>query len=181
MWASPEALQSTIVTFGGVEGRPEIAVFQSEKVFLQPRLPSEIMSCILRVSGEALDIDALMSGLTLSADQTWRKGQLRSKVSGRPHANSGVNFVASDADLDAFAQQVTDATAFLESNSATISKVASFPGVEQVTLDFGVALSGGNVAMFSYLPPPLVRLAAQANIGIEISHYLCSEERGAEG
>jgi len=139
------------------------------------------MSCILRVSGESLDVDALISDLPLSADQTWRKGQPRSTVSGRLHANSGANFLVSDADLDAFARQVTDATAFLASNATAVAKAARFPGVEQVTLDFGVALLEGNVAMFSYLPPQLVQLAAQANIGIEISHYLCSEERDAEG
>jgi len=139
------------------------------------------MSCILRVSGEALDIDALMSGLALSADRTWRTGETRSKIAGRVHTNSGANFIASNADLDAFTQQVADATAFLESNLPAIAKLASFPGVEQVTLDFGTALLEGNVTMFSYLPPLLVRLAAQANIGIEISHYLCSEEPGAEG
>ncbi len=133
------------------------------------------MSCILRVSGEALDIDALMSGLALSADRTWKKGELRSEIAGRRHADSGASFVASYADLDAFAQQVADTTAFLESNLLAISRIASFPGVEQVTIDFGVAVFDDKFAMFSYLPPAFVQLAAQTNLGIEISHYARSD------
>ena len=139
------------------------------------------MSCILRVSGKALDIDALTSSFAVPAHRTWRIGETRSVISGRVHSDSGANFVASNADFDAFTQQVEDATAFLESNVLAIGKLASFPGVEQVTLDFGVAFLQESVAAFSYLPPKLVALAAQARIGVEISHYACSQEHGAEG
>jgi hypothetical protein len=139
------------------------------------------MSCILRVSGKALDIDALTSSLAIPAHRTWRIGEARSVVSVRVHADSGANFIVSNADFDAFTQQVEDATAFLQLNVLAIGKLASFPGVERVTLDFGVELLEESVASFSYLPPKLVALAAQARIGVEISHYACSQERGAEG
>jgi len=139
------------------------------------------MSCVLRISGKALDIDALLSSVALAPNQTWRKGELRSKAGARTHTDSGVNFIASDAEFDAFDRQVDDATAFLTSNSAAVAALASFPGVERATLDFGVALFEGSFATFSCLPPSLVRLAAQVNLGIEISTYACDTKQRAEG
>ena len=102
-------------------------------------------------------------------------GEPRSRVAKTPHLNSGANYLASDADFDAFEKQVVEATAFLESNLASVRGIANFPGVEQATLDFGVALNVGNLAVCSYLPPSLIRLAAQANIGIEVSTYVCND------
>ena len=134
------------------------------------------MSCVLRVSGKALDVDALLSSVPLRADRFWRTGEPRGKIAKKPHADSGANFLASDADLDAFAKQVIEVTAFLESNLGSVRKLTSFPGVEHATLDFGVALNVGSVAVCSYMPPALIQLAAQANIGIEVSTYVCSDE-----
>jgi len=140
------------------------------------------MSCVLRVSGKALDVDALLSSVPLQADRFWRRGEPRGKIAKGPHADSGANFLASGADLDAPSKQVTEATAFLESNLLSIGRLTNFPGVEHATLDFGVALNAGSVAVCSYLPPVLVRLAAQVNIGIEVSTYVCSDEpTGVEG
>lgn len=139
------------------------------------------MSCVLRISGTALDIDALLSSVTLAPNRVWRKGELRSKAVARTHVDSGASFVASDAEFDAFDQQIADAIAFLSSNSAAVAALASFPGVEQATLDFGVALFEGNFATFSCLPPSLVQLAAQAKLGIEISTYACDTRQRTEG
>jgi hypothetical protein len=140
------------------------------------------MPCVLRVSGRALDVDALLSGVPLQADRFWRKGEPRSRIAKGPHTDSGAAFLASNADLDALTQQVAEVTAFLESNLAAVSTLANFPGVEQATLDFGVALNVGSVALCSYLPPTLIRLAAQANVGIEVSTYVCNDEHaGVEG
>ena len=134
------------------------------------------MSCILRISGADLDIDALLLSTLISADRSWYKGTLRSTSSDQRHAHSGANFLVSKTDLDIPAQQIIEATAFLEHNLATVAALASFPGVQQAALDFGVALIEGSVAVFFCLPPMLVQLAAQANIGIEVSSYLCSED-----
>lgn len=134
------------------------------------------MSCILRVSGESLDPEALLSTVPLSADQSWRKGEPRSVSSARLHATSGVNFIASEADLDAFEQQVADASAFLGRHSEVVAGIAAFPGVELVVLDFGVAMYENDFARFSFLPATFIQLAAKANIGIEISVYPCRKD-----
>lgn len=135
------------------------------------------MSCILRISGESLDIDALLSQLTLAINRVWKKGEPRFPLKGQFHSDSGANFVASKADLDEFDSQVKEATAFLELHAPDIAKVVVFPGVENAVLDFGVtALRPGYVAQFSYLPPRFIQLAASAGIAVEISHYACSED-----
>jgi hypothetical protein len=137
------------------------------------------MSCILRICGDTVDVESLMSGCSLAADNTWRKGERRT-VGRRAHSTSGVSFVASEADLDEFKAQVVDATQFLEENLADISRLAAFTGVEYALLDFGVSLYEDTVAISCHLPPALVRLAARASIGLEVSYYATSDEPEGE-
>jgi hypothetical protein len=133
------------------------------------------MSSILRISGESLNIDALLSLYSLPVDRAWKKGEPRI-LKGKFHSDSGANFLASDADLDEFDRQVSEATDYLEQHAPVIAKMVEFPGVQNAVLDFGFSLYEGNVAQFSFLPPKLVRLAASAGIGLEISHYACSKD-----
>lgn len=132
------------------------------------------MSSILRISGQSLDIDALLSEYSLPSDRVWKKGEPR-VLKGKFHSDSGVNFLASDADLDEFDRQVSEATEYLEKHAPVIAKMVDFPGVQNAVLDFGFSLYEDNVAQFSFLPPKLVRLAASAGIGLEISYYACSK------
>ena len=133
------------------------------------------MSCILRVSGEFLDIDTLLSEHPLVVDRTWKKGEPRT-LKGKFHSDSGANFAASVADLDEFDRQVADAIEFLELHALTLAKIVLFPGVQISVLDFGVALNEGYVAQFSYFPPKFLQLAASAGVGVEISHYACGKD-----
>ena len=133
------------------------------------------MSSILRISGESLDIDALLSVFSLPFDRVWRRGEPR-VLKGKLHSDSGANFLASDADLDEFDRQVSDATDYLEQHAPIIAKMVEFPGVQNARLDFGFSLYEGNAAQFSFLPPKLVRLSASAGIGLEISYYACNKD-----
>jgi hypothetical protein len=133
------------------------------------------MSSILRISGQSLDIDALLSENSLPFDRIWRKGEPR-VLKGKLYSDSGANFLASGADLDEFDRQVSEATEYLEQHAPVIAKMVEFPGVQNAVLDFGFSLYEGSVAQFSFLPPKLVRLAASAGIGLEISHYACSKD-----
>jgi len=133
------------------------------------------MSCILRISGETLDVDTLLSQNVLHPDQKWKKGEARF-FKGQFYSDSGATFVVSEADLDEFDHQVEEATAFLELHAPIIASMTAFPGVQRAVLDFGVALSEGCVANFCYLPPPLIQLAARVGIGMEVSHYACSKD-----
>lgn len=132
------------------------------------------MTCILRISGQSLDVDALLAECSIPVDRTWRKGEPR-VLKGKFHANSGANFVASEAEIGEFDAQVVDATAFLEKHASAIAKLIAFPGVEDAALDFGVSTSVGRVTQSSYLPPKFICIAARLEIGVEISHYPCSD------
>ena len=46
-----------------------------------------------------------------TVSKTWRRGEVRS-IRGKINEDSGANFLASDADFDAYAEQVIDATNF---------------------------------------------------------------------
>ena len=133
------------------------------------------MSCILRRSGEVLDIDALLSQRGLAHYRVWKKGEPHTRK-GKIHSGSGANFIASEADLDEFNRQVKEATEFPALHASAIAGMVSFPGVQNAVLDFGVALSEGYVAQLSYLPPDFIRLAASVGIAVEISHYACRED-----
>ena len=135
----------------------------------------EHMSCILRISGDTLDVDALLSECSIPVDRIWIKGEPRT-LRGKFYSSSGANFLASDADLDEFDRQVSETTEFLKSHSTSIAKLAEFPGVQYAVLDFGVCITEGNVAQFSYFSPSFIQFAATAKVGLEVSHYACSEE-----
>jgi len=137
------------------------------------------MSCILRVSGEFLDIDAMLSQHKLSPYRTWKKGEARS-LKGEVHSDCGASFIASEADFDEFDCQVTDATTYLELHVSAIARMAATTGVQFAVLDFGVFLNEGDVVQFCYFPPRLIQLAASAGIGIEVSQYVGSKD-GSDG
>ena len=133
------------------------------------------MSCILRVGGTSLDLDALLSSCSLTPDAQWRRGEVRT-VGRKVCSTSGANFVASNTDFDAFDIQVADATAFLREHPAQLRRLAAFDGVDSATLDFAVSIYEETMVRSCALPSELVRLAADAGLGLEISFYACSHE-----
>jgi hypothetical protein len=104
------------------------------------------MSCILRVSGGQLDVDALLASVRLTPDRVWNCGEprARSKPDGKCYEDSGVTYLASDADFGDFDKQVEEATRFLEDHSTQIAGIVTFKGVEEATLDFGIELRDVN-------------------------------------
>ena len=128
---------------------------------------------MIRISGEALDIEALLVHRSLTPYRTWRKGEAR-MLKGKVHSDSGVSFVASDADFDEFERQLADAADFLETHASEIASMAATPGVKFATLDFGVSLYEDSVAQFCSFTPKFVRLAASASLGVQVSIYACS-------
>jgi hypothetical protein len=133
------------------------------------------MSCILRIGGTSLDIGALLSSCSLTPVAQWRRGEVRT-VGRKVRSTSGANFLASDVDFDAFDIQVADAAAFLREHSAQLRRLAAFDGVDSATLDFAVSIDEDTMVRSCTLSPELVRLAADAGLGLEISFYACSSE-----
>lgn len=137
------------------------------------------MSCILHVTGEFLDVEALVAASGLSPDRTWKKGDPRA-IRG-PAADSGATFVVSDAEMDDFAGQLADATAFLKGRAAEVARLVGFPGVQASCLDFGVDIHDGSFTRFCHLPAHFVQLAAAAGLAIEVSYYAFGRDDQPEG
>ena len=136
------------------------------------------MSCILRVWGADLAVDALAIATPLTPYRLSRKGEHRHN-SARQFDRSSAHFSVSDLDLDEFEGQVGETIRFLEQHSAELKRILAFPGVEGAVLDFGLAWRDV-AAQVDRLPAALITLAGNLGIGIELSHYSVSEPDSAE-
>lgn len=128
------------------------------------------MSCVLRIGGEQLDVDALMGSIGLPAYRVDRKGAPRLP---RSHGPFEVSMVHLDVSASAFwdlQAQVADAIAFLTANADVLATALRFPGVDRAILDFAVEAKDLPVDS-KYLPPDLLRRAGELGLGIELSSY----------
>ena len=99
------------------------------------------MPAVLRAYGKNFDVDAFLANCTLPVCEVKRKGQPvfpASKPDGRRHEASGVHVLASDEDFNQFPRQVEESITFLQGSEVEVRRLCSFPGVEGVTLDFGI-------------------------------------------
>lgn len=128
------------------------------------------MPCVLRLSGEHLDIDALLKRQNLIPIVTWRKGEERF-LKGRRHTDSGANFVVSHAEIEDVAGQIADAESYLAANYNEISLLVSAAGVASATLDFAVATRPGFVTHTSFFSSAFVQQVAQLRLALAVSHY----------
>jgi hypothetical protein len=128
------------------------------------------MSCVLRIGGVQLDVEALLHRVALSAYRVDRKGSPRRLRNRGVFEESTIHGDVSDADFADLAKQVADAIRFLEANAEAVRAAVRFPGVGRATLDFAIASK--DVAIdSSYLPPDLLRIAGELGVGIELSTY----------
>jgi hypothetical protein len=128
------------------------------------------MSCVLRIGGKELDVDALAENLTLPAYRVDRNGELRPLRSRGVFDESTIHVDVSGADFADLPTQVVDAIRFLTANVDALRTAVRFPGVRHATLDF--AVESKDVAIdSSYLPPDLLRRAGELGVGIELSVY----------
>ena len=129
------------------------------------------MSCVLRVSGEHLDINALLQNLNLIPIVAWRKGEEQFFKKGQFHANSGANFDVSDAEIEDVVRQIADAEFYLATNYNEISILVSTAGVVKATLDFAVATRPGSFTQTSSFSSAFVQYVAELGLGLAVSHY----------
>lgn len=133
------------------------------------------MSCVLRVSGEHLDIDALLRSHYLIPIVIWRKGD-EGFLKGRFHADSGANFNVSDAEIEDVARQIIDAEFYLATNYNQISTLVSATGVANATLNFAVSTRPGFVTQTSSFSSTFVQHVAELGLGLAVSHYPTQED-----
>jgi hypothetical protein len=131
------------------------------------------MAAVLRVTGQDFDVGEFLAGSTLTARGVFRRGEPRfpgSHTHLRRNEKSGMNVLASDAAFDEFTRQIAEATAFLLAEAEEIRRLVNFPGVEMVTLDFGIERRDV-VVQSDHFPSDLIRVAGSLGLSIELSQY----------
>jgi hypothetical protein len=89
--------------------------------------------------------------------------------------------VASEADFSQLQVQIGDAVHFLEQNHAELARLVAFPGVERVSVDFGIE-ERVVAAQSECFPPNLLRIAGNLGIWVEFTLYPCQKpESEADG
>ena len=136
------------------------------------------MPCILRVSGRDFAARAYARRTSLPVVKTYMRGEPRlprAQSDGKTNKTSGISIDVSGADFTNIKRQIRDALAFLARHRAALRRLRHVTGVEQLTLDFGIA-DREVAAQFDYFPPELLLAAGQLGIGIEISRYHLSND-----
>lgn len=138
------------------------------------------MSCVLRAKGESFDVAAFLASSPLQAATVYEKGD--PLVPGGSPAStrraSGFNLTVSEAGLDDLEGQIHDAVEFLDECEDELRRLGRFPGVEEVSLDFGVRWREVAAQTDSF-PSDLLWRAGALDLSLEITHYLVEESRGS--
>jgi hypothetical protein len=132
---------------------------------MEDRMPG----CVLRVASADFQVDAFLRTSTLHPCDVYRRGEPRGQT-GKFNDKTGMTVVVSDDSGDELARQVQDAVAFLEHNRDEIDRLHSYVESEGIILDFGI-WSKDVFMQYNYLPPRLLRLAGELEVGIELSIY----------
>lgn len=137
--------------------------------------------CVLRASGADFDVAGYLAVSPLQPCAVFHRGQPRTPGSPRRNDSSGFNLVVSSAEGDCVPLQVCEAATFVASHRAELARLAVWPGVEALTLDFGWDFpSEGVVGQYNYFPPELLADCGRLGLGIEVSVYAVSAKATEE-
>jgi len=125
--------------------------------------------CLLRIFGRGLEASGLLAGLS-SADL---------EASARTSGNQIVVSV-SDRDWSDLDGQIADAEEFLARHGVRIRELSGAAEIEALVLDFPVEAAGESAARFLRFPAAFVTAAGALGVGLEISLYDVTKERGPE-
>lgn len=133
---------------------------------------------MLRAIGTAFDVDLFVKDSPLSEAAVFHKGE--PKVPGVPdgakRSASGLNVRVSEAGMDDLDTQVQDARHFLTRHEDELRRLGSFPGVEEVCLDFAVERRN-LTAQSEVFPSDLLWQAGALDIDLVVTHYAVAEGR----
>jgi hypothetical protein len=132
--------------------------------------------CVLRVTGEHLDVDQQVAVSGLTPDNVFRVGEPRRMLQpdGERYGESGFTVEVSRGSWSSLDEQVNDAIRFLKQHEHALTKLRGDPGVDDMRLDFRIDLRIDRktvMAQFDYFPPELVSRAGALGLGLEISVY----------
>ena len=128
------------------------------------------MTCLLVATGKRFDVDAFLEHTSLPISKQFRMGERINPVSTRVSPYSGVTITVSEAPFENLQDQIQDAIVFIESHRSEICRLVSWPGVEEVRLDFAVGWEEDH-AHFYYYPVDFIKLLADLGLSLELSRY----------
>lgn len=85
---------------------------------------------------------------------------------------SGFHADVSAADFSNLAGQIADAVQFVERNRNELARLIGFPGVENVSIDFGIE-ERDVAAQSERFPPNLLSALGNLGISLEFTLYPC--------
>lgn len=136
------------------------------------------MTCVMRAIGTLFDVDTFLAESPFQADPAFHRGEerLAGLSGGAKHAASGFNARVSEAGLDDLAGQIRDAVQFLNEHEDELRRLGSYPGVEEVCLDFAVRRRDGAVQS-EILPAELLWRAGALDIDLIVTHYAIVDQK----
>lgn len=129
-----------------------------------------MMACNLRLFGQSLDVDRIVSTTTLPIATAFRKGERRHAMRDELNDTSGLVIRISNADFYEFDRQIGDAIQFLETYRFELISLVTCTQVDIAFIDFGTGWLGEG-AQFWRFPLALLTLIAEVGIELELSHY----------
>jgi hypothetical protein len=136
------------------------------------------MPCVLRVRGSSFAVDEFLAGSSLQPITVFHRGERQSSKS-RPMTASGFHADISTADFSNLQGQIADAVRFVEQNQDELVRLVGFPGVENVSVDFGIE-ERDIAAQSERFPPNLLRLLGSLGIWLEFRLYPHQQSAGPE-
>jgi hypothetical protein len=125
--------------------------------------------CVLRADGDSFEPREFLLLSTLDPCNVFRKGERKSETT--TWHSSGLTVPVSECEFDDFEGQIRDAISFLTVHKDELWRLRSFPGVDEVELDFPVHRRDVFVQSQSF-PSELVALAGELGLGLELSIYV---------
>lgn len=132
------------------------------------------MSCVLRAFGDKFKPANFFDDSPLQPDSVYEKRDPR-RSEESDLTFSGFNLTVSDATIDEIEIQILQAMSFLDEYEEELRRLGRFPGVEGVSIDFGIRWREV-AAQTDAFPPDLLWRAGALDISLEITHYLVSED-----
>jgi hypothetical protein len=133
------------------------------------------------VSGKNLAVDDLLKVTNWSPLCVWHVGETR-KVPGLRNPQrltSGFNIEVSKRDMSDLSGQLDDALNFVKTNQAALLLVSSFPGVDDLDLDFAISWPRENPMLTDHIPWEFIAAINEFRLGISLSHYETDQESTA--
>jgi hypothetical protein len=132
--------------------------------------------CVLRARGSSFAVDEFLAASSLQPITVFHRGEKQSPKS-RPMTGSGFHTDVSAADFSNLQGQIADAVQFVKQNQDELARLVGFPGVENVSVDFGIE-ERDVAAQSERFPPNLLTMLGSLGICLEFTLYPCQEPAG---